>query len=271
MLETRFVTVGRARLALHLAGKGPLAVLVHGYPLDHRMWLDVLHSDLTAARRLCAIDLRGHGDSPWAGDPVHAMDLLADDIAAVIRMLGDEPADIVALSMGGYVALALWERFAACVRTLTLVDTRADADSDAGRTARTAAMANTLQHGRRWLGEQMLTKLVAAPATQFVRARLTTMMESTAVETILADLQGMRDRPDRRAMLGGIHVPALVVVGEHDVITPPADAEVLANGISGAELVVIPAAGHMSAMEAPAAFATALAAFWDKHSPQQRC
>ena len=94
MIETRVIPVSasalgnEAHIAVHLRGQGPLCVLLHGYPLDHRMWLDVLHSPLAERRTLCAIDLRGHGQSPWAGDTTHTMELLASDVAAVIRKIG---------------------------------------------------------------------------------------------------------------------------------------------------------------------------------------
>ena len=64
-------------------------------------------------------------------------------------------------------------------------------------------------------------------------------------------------------LLSTIHCPTLVVVGEEDAITPPAVSEEMQRGIAGAELVVIPGAGHMSNMEQPAAFNAALARFLD--------
>src|SRR5262249_20648013 len=139
MSDTRFVEVGRARLAVHSTGRGPPAILVHGYPLDHRMWFDVQASALAQQRTLIAVDLRGHGESAWAGDHVHAMELFADDLAAVIESTGAGAADVVALSMGGYAALALCERHPTRVRSLALVDTRASADSEAGKAGRQAA------------------------------------------------------------------------------------------------------------------------------------
>ncbi|MBL8751938.1 MAG: alpha/beta fold hydrolase, partial [Planctomycetes bacterium] len=123
MIETRHIDVPargdahETRLAVHMRGHGPLAVLVHGYPLDHRMWLDTLHGPLAERRTLAAIDLRGHGQSPTTGDPMHTMELLADDVAMVVRSLADEPADVVGLSMGGYVAFALWARSPGLVRS----------------------------------------------------------------------------------------------------------------------------------------------------------
>ncbi|MFN6196529.1 MAG: alpha/beta fold hydrolase, partial [Planctomycetota bacterium] len=67
----------------------------------------------------------------------------------------------------------------------------------------------------------------------------------------------------RTALLPAIAAPTLVVGGEHAAITPPAEAEAMAAAIPGARLAVVPGAGHMTPMEQPAAFAAALAAFWD--------
>jgi pimeloyl-ACP methyl ester carboxylesterase len=262
VIETRSIAVGTVRLAVHICGTGPLAVLVHGYPLDHRMWTELLHGPLVHKRTLCAVDLRGHGHSPWAGDAVHSMEQLADDVAAVIRTLGDGSADVVALSMGGYVALALCEQHAATVRTLTLVDTRAGADTPEGKTARAAMATNVIQRGRRWLADQMLPKLVADDAQPIVRARLQTMIEESAVETIVADLAGMRERKNRRVVLAQIEAPTLVVVGSRDVITPTADAETMAKEIAGAQLLVVDGAGHMVPMERPDEFTAELGRFW---------
>ncbi len=266
-METRFVTFEQTTIAVHVTGRGPLAVLVHGYPLDHRMWLDVLHGPLAERRTLVAVDLRGHGDSPWCGDDVHTMELFADDLSAVIRTLSDAAVDIVGLSMGGYVALALWQRHPALVRSLGLVDTRARSDDDAGKAGRDAAIRTVVERGRTAIGASMLGKLLAPRAETdvhgvFLKARLMTMIEDTPIETIVADLRGMRDRPDRSPLLAGITVPTLVVVGSDDVITPPAEARAMTAAIPGARLSTLPGCGHMSPMEDPLAFVRELGAFW---------
>ena len=249
-------------LRAHCAGTGPLALLLHGYPLDHRMWLDTLRSPLARRRTLCALDQRGHGESPFAGDAVHTMERLADDAAAVIRSLTDDPVDVVGLSMGGYVAFALWARHPQLVRSLVLSNTRAGADGHQARAGRDMAVATVLDKGRAAIADAMLPKLLAPDADAMVRARVRTMIEGTPVETIVADLRGLKDRADRVAMLGSITVPTLCVVGELDPITPVAEADVMANGIAGALRVVVPGAAHMTPMEQPAAFAAAVGAFW---------
>lgn len=268
MIETRTVDVSAAdgerpvRLAVHLAGHGPLALLLHGYPLDHRMWLDVLHGPLAERRTLCAIDLRGHGGSPWAGDPVHTMARFADDVAAVVRSLGDEPADVCGLSMGGYVALALWARHREAVRSLVLTNTRAAADTAQQREGRDAAIATAAAQGRTAIHDAMAPKLLAAGADALQRARVRTMIESLPVETIVADLRGLRERPDRTADLAGIAVPTLVVAGEHDTITSVAEAERMAEAIAGARLAVVPGTAHLAPLERPDAWSAAVATLW---------
>jgi 3-oxoadipate enol-lactonase len=69
------------------------------------------------------------------------------------------------------------------------------------------------------------------------------------------------ERPDSTDLLPSIAVPALVIVGQEDVLTTPADAERIANGIHGARLIVIPNAGHLSNLEQPERFTSAIEAF----------
>jgi pimeloyl-ACP methyl ester carboxylesterase len=268
MIETRTIDVPArldtraTRLVVQIAGRGPLAVLVHGYPLDHRMWLDTLHGPLAARRTLAAVDLRGHGGSPGSGDPVHTMELLADDVAAVIRSLGNDGADVAGLSMGGYVAFALWARHPALVRSLVLANTRAVADSPEARAGRDASIQTVLHKGRAAIADAMLPRLLAKQADPMLGARARTMVEGTPVETIVADLRGLRDRPDRTALLPTITVPTLVIAGSEDPIAPPAESAAWAHTIPGAAHVVVPHAAHLVPMEQPTAFATAVANVW---------
>ena len=145
---------------------------------------------------------------------------------------------------------------------MTLVDTRAGADGDAARAARDSAIATVVEKGRGTIADAMLPKLLAPGADPLVAARIRTMIESQPVETIVADLRGLRDRPDRTALLPTLRVPTLVVVGEQDVITPPAEAQAMAAAVQGARLAVVPGCGHMTPMEAPGAFVDLLVDFW---------
>lgn len=268
-METRHISFEHTRIAVHLAGSGPLAVLLHGFPLDWRMWIDVLTSPLADDHTLAAVDLRGHGSSPWSGNNAHAMEMFADDIASVIHTLCDDPVDVVGLSMGGYVAQALYQEHPDLVSSLALVDTRARADTAAQKQARDGAIAAVLGDGRPAFARAMAARLLAPrdaadPHDQILRARLSTMIESLPVETIVADLRGLRDRRDRSASMQQATVPVLVVVGEHDAITPAAETAAFAATIPDAQHVVIPGAGHMPPMENPADFVRVLASFWNE-------
>jgi pimeloyl-ACP methyl ester carboxylesterase len=266
MTSHRILEFDTVRIAVHghlerLADL-PAALLVHGFPLDHHMWDPLLQADGPADRALVAVDLRGHGDSPWAGDEVHSMELLADDLASVVERLDLGPVDLVGLSMGGYVALAFCERHPELVRTLGLVDTRAGADGPEAREGRDRMIADVASNGMTWLADTMLPKLVAPGAHERVRAAIRGMIEGQSFETVAADLRGMRERSDRSGILSGIEAPVAVVVGEEDAITPPVAARAMAEELADVRLRLVPGAGHMTPMERPDEVRQALADLW---------
>ena len=112
-----------------------------------------------------------------------------------------------------------------------------------------------------WTG-LMMPPLIGPNATVFVRGRLRAMIENTRYETILAALEGMKNRPDRLDLLPTIHTPTVVICGEHDALTPPDLSRAMAEAIPGARLEIIPGSGHMSPLERPDAVNAALQSFW---------
>jgi pimeloyl-ACP methyl ester carboxylesterase len=257
----KYVQIEGTTLAYQSRGEGDIAVFVHGFPLDHRMWLGQLEA-LADVRRCVAPDLRGSGRSDPLGSLVLSMEQIADDVARFIEALGREEADIVALSMGGYAALALWERHPDSVRSLVLMDTRSGADSDAGRAGRRETAERVAAEGASALVEGLQNALLSSEASLGARTRLRAMIEATPAESVVAALEGMARRADRTDLLASIDVPTLVVVGEEDGLTPPDVAEHMAGLIPGSQLVVIPGAGHLPPIETPEAVNEALRAFW---------
>jgi pimeloyl-ACP methyl ester carboxylesterase len=225
-------------------------VLVHDGLIHHEIW-DAHFPVFAQTHRVVRYDRRGYGKSDPVVDPVLTMEMLADDVAGVIEALGETDADIVSLSMGGYVALALYELRPRMVRTLTLMDTRATADTPAGRTGRDAMAARLLDQGRQAIATELIGGLLGrAPSTR-AQARLRSMVESTRYETIIASLEGMKDRPDRSALLPRIQVPALVVSGDQDALIPADEARAMADSIPGARTSIITEAGHLPPIEQP--------------------
>ena len=257
------ITIDGVRLYYRESGSGPAAVFIHGYPLDHRLWVDQLAAT-SRLRRAMAPDLRGHGTSESSGEAILTMERLADDIAALLAGLGVDRADVVGLSMGGYVALALWERHPQLFRTLTLVDTRAGADNPEARAGRDATATRIVEHGTTALADELLPVLLGPNAPALARARLRTMIEATPYETAVGVLAGMRDRADRTGLLETISVPVLVVTGADDRLIPPEQARLLAAAIPGARFEIIPGAGHLPPIEAPEALSRLLVDFWSE-------
>ncbi|MFV1958045.1 MAG: alpha/beta fold hydrolase [Planctomycetota bacterium] len=244
------------RLAYGDSGRGPTALFVHGFPLDASMWREQIGL-LEEQRRCIAPDLRGFGLSEPSIEPVLGMDAHAEDLVALMDRLEIDRADVVGLSMGGYVALALAEHHPERVRSLALVDTKAEADAPAARGARDAMAERIAAEGREGLATEMAAVLLAPGAPAWLRARVRTMIEGTRAETIVAALEGMRDRPDRRIVLRELTLPVAVIVGEHDTLTPPPAAEAMATR-ADASFTVVPDAGHLSPLENPTAVAAAL-------------
>ena len=231
-------------------GEGRLAVFIHGFPLDHSLWLDQL-TGLAHVRRCVAVDLRGFGKSDPMIDPSLSMEMMADDVAGLIDALGAEQADIVGLSMGGYVALALWELRPGLVRSITLMDTKATADDAAARAARDDLADRLLDNGSQNVARHFVESLLGRTPTRHAQARVRSMVESTRYETIIAALTGMKERPDRTPVLRTISVPSLVVGGEEDILTPPDTIRKMAEQIPGARTTIVPHAGHLPPLENP--------------------
>jgi 3-oxoadipate enol-lactonase len=245
-----FARVNGTMLFYREAGEGPLAVFIHGFPLDHSVWLDQLDG-LAHVRRCVTLDLRGFGKSDPTTDPVLTMEMLADDVAGLIDALGATAADIVGLSMGGYVALALWELRPSLVRSITLVDTRAAPDTAEGKAKRDMTIDRQLDKGRSDLADELLGIILGPTPSAQVQARVRSMVEGTRYETIVAAILGMRDRADRTATLPSIDVPALVIGGIEDALIPPEVMSAMAEQIPGARKALIPGAGHMAPIERP--------------------
>jgi 3-oxoadipate enol-lactonase len=249
-------------LALDESGQGGVPVLfVHGYPLDRTMWRAQLEG--ITGHRLLAPDLRGFGDSPLAGGGT-TLTQHADDLAALLDALEIDRVVLAGLSMGGYIAFEFLRRHRDRVHALVLLDTKAEADDEAARAGRDAAIVKVAEEGAPAIAAAMAKKLFAEGTAPAVREALEAQMAGTSVSGIMAALVAMRDRADSTALLPQLTgLPTLVVVGAEDQLTPPAAAERMVAAIPGAQLVVVEGAGHVPPLERPATVNEALQAFLD--------
>ena len=249
-------------------GHGPAVVLLHGFPFDRSMW-DEQADALAGSYRVITPDLRGMGETT-AGDGPATMDEMAHDVAALMDKLGVERAVVGGLSMGGYVALAFYRRHRLRARALLLADTRPGADTDEARKTREEQARKILGAGAGVIADDFLKK-VLTPATLAERpgvaARVCEMILKTNARGAAAALRGMALRHDQTSFLEDVLVPALILVGSEDKLTPPAEAEVMRREIRGSRLQVIEGASHLSNVERPDEFNRALKTFLDELQP----
>lgn len=260
------ISIGSASLHVLDQGRGQPLLLVHGFPLDHTMWREQV-SELSKTFRVIAPDLRGFGrSSPVAGDDaIVTMAHFADDLAAILSEMSiSEPVTLCGLSMGGYVAFQFAARHADKLGRLILCDTKAATDSKEAAENRRKLAAKVLSEGSQAAAEAMVSKLFSKRALEsqasYVEETRQVILR-TQPRTIAAALRGMAAREDFTAKLETIDVPALVLCGAEDVITPPAEMRSIAAAIAGAEYCEIPAAGHMSPLEDPVAVNQAIRKF----------
>jgi len=264
----RSVTAGSVTFNVLERGKGRPLLLVHGFPLDHSMWTGQIDR-LSANCRVIAPDLAGNraGGVP----ETVTMEQMADDLASLLTAMDvAEPVVFCGLSMGGYIAWQFWRKHAARVRALILCDTKAKADTPEAKAGRAKMIDQIEKLGPSSVAEAMLPKLFATDSFverpgQVDFTRQTILAHSP--QTLAAWVRGLAARPDVSGDLGQIHVPVLVVVGEHDAISPPAEMSQIAAAIPGAQFVIIPGAGHMSPLEKPAEFNAAVEDFLARLTP----
>lgn len=249
-------------------GGGPTLALLHAFPLSGDMWEPQLEG-LADACRLVAVDMRGFGRTPLGPGP-YSLEDLARDLADLMARLGTERFVLGGLSMGGYVAFAFQRLFGDRLSGLILADTRAGADAPAARERRYQSIAQVEARGTLELSRTMPGTLLGtsthAHQSELV-ARIGAWIERADPAAVIAAQRAMAERPDATAQLPTIQVPTLVVVGEEDTLSPPAEAEAMVRDLPIAKLALIPRAGHLSNLENPGAFNRAVRDFMSQIAP----
>ena len=244
-------------------GSGTPVLLVHGFPLNVRMWRPQIDA-LGERWRLIAPDLKGAGDSEGPDDDAaYTMDSYADELKGLLDELGIDKVVLVGLSMGGYVAFAFLRKYPDAVGGLVLADTRAEADPPEGVEKRSKQQEQVRSEGTAGLVEA-LTGALLSDYTKQNRPDVVTAVKDAMdnhARSFTGELEAMKARPDSTDDLTKIDVPALIIVGEDDGVTPPDASRKMHEHISGSRLVVVPNAGHLSNLESPDEFNGALADF----------
>jgi len=249
-------------------GNGTPLVFIHAFPLSKAMWQPQVDA-LANSYRVITIDLRGHGES----DTVLWNDTLDDyaaDVMGLLEHLGITQAVFIGLSMGGYTLFSLYRNYPDRVKAMVLADTRAQADSEEGKSGRRAMAQMAFNDGASAIADMMLPKLLASSTMEHrpeIVEQVRQMILQSPTAGIIVDLMAMAARSDSTDLLRKITCPTLVIVGEDDQATPVTESQYIADRISDSTLVTIPAAGHLSNFEQPQAFNHVLVSFLKTKDP----
>jgi len=259
------LNVGGAALDVVQIGKGRDLVLFHSLLTDRRVFNQVI-ATLGHDRRLTLVNLPGFGESDPAGP---AIEDYADRVALLFSALELKPesTDVIGVSLGGFVAIALAARHGHLFSRLVLVEAAA-AFPERAKTRLRAMAERASQHGMEAVVDaalpQMFTARFIAARPDIVAARSEILL--SARPKYFADACRALADLDLRPVLAKIKNVTLIVVGTFDITTPPVLARELEAGIAGARLVEISGCASPP-VERPKTFARDVGTFLSGWTP----
>ncbi|WP_340064342.1 alpha/beta hydrolase [Ascidiimonas aurantiaca] len=240
-------------------GKGPVLVLLHGFLENSAMWEPfILH--LQSYKRVITIDFPGHGNSENIAG-IHTMEIMAGAVISVLNSLNITKAKFAGHSMGGYVALAIAEKYASTVEGILLLNSTAGADHPERKKNRDRAIALAERNIHSYINAsipQLFStsyKQVNWEGVEYAKK----MGFTTSRQGVIAAIKGMKIRPDRNRVAAQLTVPKYMVAGKED---PLLDAQMLRKEAekNGFEYIILEG-GHMSHLEDQAAVFSVFSTF----------
>ncbi|MCY2975423.1 MAG: alpha/beta fold hydrolase [Planctomycetota bacterium] len=249
-------------------------LFLHGYPLDRRMW----DAQVAFFRNKYTIVRPDFASFQWS-----TMAELADQIALDAKVPGHTSVEanldtwpekwiVCGLSMGGYVALEFWKRHRDLVAGLVLSNTKASVDDENAKANRRSVIERAIAEGSECVTLPMIPKLLSALTIETqsdVVAAVSQMMRDTSIASIGRFQRAMIDRQDFTDAITRFDLPALVIAGSEDGITPAGMMESMADRIPQSSFRVISNAGHVTPMENPRDWNDALAEFAQRLEQQE--
>ena len=246
----------------------PTVVLLHAFPLDRHVWDGVLDALAQEGWDVVVPDLRGFGESAYGDDGPDdepSLTWMARDVLGILDRMGVSAAVFAGISMGGYVAMEIVRQDPSRVAGIALVDTKATADGDEARANRLRVAEQVLDAGSTdALARAMLPSLLGSTTQEDrpeVVARVKAWIEAADPRAVAWAQRAMAARPDSLADLASLAVPALVVWGVEDGMSPRAEQDLMIEAMRDARLVVVTESGHLSTVEAPDQVADSLVTF----------
>jgi len=252
-VQTSFGVIG---IAANATAEGEAILFLHGVGSTKEVWQPQL-DHFRGRRTAFAIDYPGYGQS--ASCESASRDDFARSAFAAMDAMGRERAHICGLSLGGVVAIAMHALASDRCISLILADTFAAHPDGRGIYDRSVAGSADM----RAFAEARADFLLAQPADPALRTGVIETMAriDPSAYRIAAEAVWLADQRDR---VRDIRVPTLVICGDQDRPTPPKLSRELADMIPGAELHILAGAGHLSNIEQPSEFNTAVESFIER-------
>lgn len=249
MLKT--ATFKKGKVTFSDTGKGRVVVLLHGFLGSHHIWAQTI-TNLSKSYRVIAIDLPGHGDTDNFGY-VHTMDLMARCVKAVLDKCKVKRYVLIGHSMGGYTALAFADLYPDNISGICLYHSSSYADTEEKKRDRTRSI-KVVKANHRIYTDEVIKNLFASKNLKYLKKELafaTKIAGKTGKQGIIAALEGMKDRPDRRIILSLVKYPIMMVIGEHDNVLPAVQLFEQAEKIQNGTIIHLEHDGHMGFLESP--------------------
>ena len=259
-MTEKFIMAGTTPMHVADSERGQKCiVLLHGYLESMLVW-DEFISLLKDEMRVVVLDLPGHGVSMINGE-THTMEYLADCVGLTMEALGVEKYSIVGHSMGGYVALAMLDKYAKNLESITLLSSTTSADSQE-KCDRRRREIELIKAGKKNTLARLVPHQGFAPENV---KRLNDYIEDlreliliTEDEGVIAILGGMIERKSRGEQLRDSAIPHLFIFGRHDFYIPEEVAEEMIAADAGAKVLWLEHSGHMGFIEEPELCAEAI-------------
>lgn len=249
-------------------------VLLHAFPCDGGLWQDQATALAAAGYRVLVPDLPGFGRSPLpVGVP--SLATVADVIVDHLSRARVRRCILAGSSVGGYLAAAMLRARPELIAGLVMVGTKATADSEEARANRLRLadlVQSTPDDTGRILEQAVLPNLLGATSWASrprVVARVRAWAQGAPADTVAWYQRAMAARPDSVADLRGLAVPALVIWGPEDALSPRAEQQIMLDALGDGRLVEVPACGHLCSIECPDDVTAALLDFADQVTGRQ--
>lgn len=231
-------------------GDGAPLILIHAFPTDHSLW-DVQQEKLKKYFRVITLDLWGFGKSSPVDGKAVTMYEYANEVKSLMDKLHIKNATIGGESMGGYIALALLEKYPDQVAGLILSNTQSIADDAATKEKREATANDVLLHGTSKLIDGFLSKAISSEASTQTKTFLRRMLQVQPATAMASALRGMSIRHDTSSLLAGSSKQILIITSDHDEVISPTQSQNMHALAKNSKLVIIKNAGHLSSLEQP--------------------